>query len=161
MSSQHICTTYLGTADCCIVTPSWDVSKVHWAQGACWCGSDREPFISCLSNGWSKDICFLRNFILMIIQRDVFCYDQSSWAWGLNLVCFELGTCVSVWMFEVCFVWSLPSSKREHEYHKLDLRKEKERENSNLAVSCWLPASTQLPISQPRIWWLSEIFFSF
>lgn len=81
--------------------------------------------------------------------------------WGLSLVCFELGTCVSVWMFDVCFVWSLPSSKREHKYHKLDLRREKERENSNLAVSCWLPASTQLPISQPKIWWLSEFFFPF
>lgn len=120
---------------------------------------NRGPFISCVSNGWSKDISFLRNFTRMIIQRDVFCYYQSSRAWGLNLVCFELGTRVSVWMFDVCFLWSLPSSKREHKYHKLDLRKEKERGNSNLAVSCWLPASTQLWISQPRIWWLSDFFF--
>lgn len=159
MSSQHICTTYLGRADCCFVTLSRDVNKVCCSQKAYWCGSDRGPFISCLSNGWSKDICFLRNFTLMIIQRGVFCYYQSSWAWGLNLVCFELGTCISVWMFDVCFVWPLSSSKREPKYHKLDLRKEKERENSNLAVSCWLPASTQLLISQPRIWWLSENCF--
>lgn len=160
MSSHHTCTTYLGRAHCCIVTPIWAVNKVHCSQKSPLMWGNRGPFISCVSNGWSKDISFLRNFTRMIIQRDVFCYYQSSRAWGLNLVCFELGTRVSVWMFDVCFLWSLPSSKREHKYHKLDLRKEKERGNSNLAVSCWLPASTQLWISQPRIWWLSDFFFS-
>lgn len=73
----------------------------------------------------------------MIIQRDTFIYLQVHGHQGSALVCFELGACVRDGMFDALSLYGpYLLQRREHRYHKLDLRTEKERENSNLAVSC-------------------------
>lgn len=72
VSHQHVCAAYLGRADCCILTPGWDVNRVLCSQNAHWCGNGGGPFITSLTRRLIKDICFLRNLTLLIAPRDVF-----------------------------------------------------------------------------------------
>lgn len=71
VSHQHLCPAYLGRADCCILTPGWDVNQVHCRMPTD-VGMTEGPLCHFLTQRLITDICFLRNLTLLITPRDVF-----------------------------------------------------------------------------------------